>query len=98
MEEIKPKTPESLPLDVTNEFLNLDIFEFSSFLRTVRKEPSLSIKVDWKDANTGRRLKAFVEDMNALGKQKRIVTIRATEEQKKEEPNVFASGIKWEKV
>ncbi len=32
------------------------------------------------------------------GKRKRFATIRATEEQYKQELNVFASGVKWEKI
>ncbi|MFH1558980.1 MAG: hypothetical protein ABIC19_00465 [Patescibacteria group bacterium] len=89
---------EPAPKDISEEFLNLPWDEFRDFLRTQRKEPSLSITIDWKDVPTARRLKAFLEDLSALGKQKRSATIRATEEQYKQELNVFASGVKWEEV
>lgn len=84
--------------DISAEFINMSVFEFMDFLRTQRKEPALSITIDWKDVPTARRLKAFLENSSALGKQKRSATIRATEEQYKQELNVFASGVKWEKV
>lgn len=89
---------EPIPKDISAEFLSLSASEFMDFLRTQRKEPVLSIVVDWKDVSTARRLKAFLEDFSALGKQKRSATIRATEEQHDQEMNVFASGVKWEKV
>lgn len=89
---------EPIPKDISTEFLSMNVFEFLDFLRTQRKEPSLSITIDWKDVSSARRLKAFIEDFSALGKQKRSATIRATEEQYKQELNVFASGVKWEKV
>jgi hypothetical protein len=99
MDTLNQKTEqEPAPKDISAEFLSMDTFEFMDFLHTQRKEPSLSITIDWKDVSTARRLKAFLEDFNALGKQKRSVTIRATEEQYKQELNVFASGVKWEKV
>jgi len=89
---------EPAPKNISAEFLNMSVFEFMDFLRTQRKEPALSITIDWKDVPTARRLKAFLEDSNALGKQKRTATIRATEEQYMQELNVFASGVKREKV
>lgn len=89
---------EPVPKDISAEFLSLSTFEFMDFLRTQRKEPALSIVVDWKDVSTARRLKAFLEDFSALGKQKRSATIRATDEQYNQELNVFASGVKREKV
>ena len=89
---------EPAPKDISAEFLSMEVFEFLDFLRTQRREPALSITIDWKDVPTARRLKAFLEDFSALVKQKRSVTIRATEEQLNQEPNVFASGVKWEKV
>jgi hypothetical protein len=73
-------------------------FEFMDYLRTQREVPALSIIIDWNDLLTARRLKAFLDDPNALGKQKRSATIRATEEQYNQELNVFASGVEWEKV
>lgn len=89
---------EPTPKDISAEFLSMSVFEFMDFLRTQRNEPSLSITIDWQDVWTARRLKAFLEDSDALGKQKRRATIRATEEQYKQELNVFASGVKWEKI
>jgi hypothetical protein len=89
---------ESSPKDISEEFLNMPWHEFHDFLRTLRKEPSLSIIIDWVDVQTARRLKAFLEDFSALSKQKRSVTIIATQEQHDQEMNVFASGVKWEKV
>jgi len=89
---------EPKPKDISDEFLNMDSLEFLSFLRTLRDEPALSITIDWKDVSTARRLKAFLEDFRALGKQKRSATIRATDEQYQQELNVFASGVKREKI
>lgn len=87
------------PKDISQEFLTMDTFEFSDFVRTLRNEPSLSIMIDWKDVPTARRLKAFLEDMRARERgQKRVATIRATEEQYEQELNVFASGVKWERI
>jgi hypothetical protein len=91
------KTPE--PKDISSEFLSMTWSQFDDFLRSQRKEPSLSIKIYWRDVPTARRLKAFLEDFDAISRgQKRFATIRATEEQWRQELNVFASGVKWEKV
>lgn len=89
---------EPTPKDISAEFLSMSVFEFMDFLKTQRKEPALSITIDWRDVWTARRLKAFLEDFDALGKQKRFATIRATDEQYMQELNVFASGVKREKV
>lgn len=89
---------EPLPRDISQEFLSMDVWKFSDFLRTLRQEPALSITIDWVDEGTAKRLKAFLEDYRALGKQKRTATIRATEEQYNQGQNVFASRVKWEKV
>ena len=89
---------EPAPKDISEEFKNLPWHEFHDFLRTLRKEPSLSITIDWVDVPTARRLKAFLEDFSSLSKQKRSATIRATQEQHDQEMNVFASGVKWEKA
>ncbi|MEK7532414.1 MAG: hypothetical protein AAB579_02320 [Patescibacteria group bacterium] len=86
---------EPAPRDISQEFLIMDTFAFLDFLRTMRSEPSLSITIDWKDVPTARRLKAFLESGRG---QKRSATIRATDEQYNQELNVFASGVKWEKV
>ncbi len=99
MESEKPHFErEPAPRDISQEFLSMGVFEFLDFLRTLRNEPALSITIDWKDVSTARRLKAFLEDFSALGKQKRYATIRATDEQYRQELNVFASGVKREKV
>lgn len=89
---------EPAPKDISAEFLNMNSSEFIDFLETQRKEPALSITIDWKGVWTAIRLKAFLEDFSAVGKQKRFAAIRATEEQYKQGLNVFASGVKWEKV
>jgi hypothetical protein len=92
--EIEPK-----PRDVSTEFLQMDTFAFRDFLRSTRNEPLICIKIDWVDEGTAKRLKAFLEDSRAYSwKQKRSATIRATEEQWNQALNVFASGVKWEKV
>ncbi len=87
------------PKDISAEFLSMSSVEFSDFLKSQRKEPTLSIEIDWTDVPTARRLKAFLEDSRAYDwKQKRSAKIRATEEQYKQELNVFASGVLWQKV
>lgn len=80
--------------DISNEFLTKDIFEFSEYLRTLRKEPALSITIDWKDQPTALRLKSFLES-NKPTSQKRFASIRATLAQKMQAPNAFASRVKW---
>ena len=90
---------ETIPKDISSEFLSMAAIDFLEFLFTQSQEKALSIVVDWKDANTARRLKAFLEDPGALRRgQKRFATIRATEEQYKQELNVFSSRVKWEKI
>lgn len=111
MEAIKPIEQETQPKDISNEFLNLSTSEFLDFLRQHRKEPSLSITISWDDTDdrlsefTLIRLKAFLEDPDALGKQKRYATVKATEEQKNGPilsksncRNAFASRVKWEQT
>ncbi len=88
---------EHQPKDISAEFLSLGVFDFLDFLRSQKNEPSLSITIDWKDVPTARRLKAFLESNKPVG-QKRFAAIRATEEQYKQELNVFASAVKWIKV
>jgi len=97
METIK-STIENKPMlkDISSEFITMDPVEFRAFLRKNRKEPALSIAIDWIDIHTARKLKAFLE--SAKDGQERTATIRATEEQHKQEPNVFESGVKWERV
>ena len=87
------------PKDISDEFMRMGAMEFMEFLRTQRNEPVLSIKIDWAGENKAVRLKAFLEDPDRFKyKQKRTATIRATEEQWKQALNVFASGVKWEKL
>jgi len=77
----------------------MNSIQFLDYLRKLKNEPFLDIKIKWVDVPTARRLKAFLEDGEALSKgQKRSASIRATEEQYGEELNVFASGVKWEKI
>jgi len=97
-------SPEEIPklLDVSKEFLELDTWEFSDYLRTVRKVPELQLSIDLSAVTdktefigTARRLKAFLES-KAAG-QKRTAKIIATEGQRDWEPNVFSSGVEFEK-
>ena len=87
---------ENHPKDISNEFMTMDMMDFLDFLFSQRKEPELSIVIDWQGVNSARRIKSFLES-RAEG-QKRFATIRATEAQHQEEMNVFASGVKWEKI
>lgn len=48
---------EPVPKDISAEFLSMSVSEFMDFLRTQRKEPSLSITIDWKDVPRARRLR-----------------------------------------
>ena len=102
MENLQPKEgqeKEPTPKDISSEFLKMAVWEFLAFLRTQRKEPSLSIIIDWQEEQAARRLKGFLEDSEAIQKgQKRRAAIRATEEQYRKALNVFASGVKWIKV
>jgi len=85
--------------DISQEFQNMSVMEFLDFLKTLRDEPALSIAVDWSGPGHAKRLKAFLEDMRAKSRgQKRAATIRATEDEYEQALNVFASGVKWEKV
>ncbi|MHB9019755.1 MAG: hypothetical protein ACYC3G_02685 [Minisyncoccota bacterium] len=92
------KEKEPTPKDISAEFLKMESFDFLDLLETLENEPALSIKIDWVDIWTARRLKAFLEDHSTRGNQKRSVTIRATKEQYEQELNVFASGVKWEEI
>lgn len=91
---------EPTPRDISREFQDMDAIEFIIFSDTLRDEPSLSIVIDWPGLDRAKRLKAFLEDSRALRRgQKRIATIRCTEKQRDlEAENVFASGVKFEKV
>lgn len=109
----QPKTEsekkESPLKDITQEFLNLSTMAFLDFLRTQKKEPALSITIDWDD-QLGEtiliRLKAFLEDSDVFEwGQKRSAVVRATEEQKNglvlgksNCRNAFASRVQWEKI
>lgn len=89
---------ESIPKDVSTEFLSMGARDFSNFLRTQKEQDALSIKINWVDVMTARRVKAFLEDRVTCPDQKRFATIRATKEQKMQEPNVFSSGVEWEEI
>ena len=92
---------EPAPRDISSEFLNMTVFDFVEFLRKHRDEPSISITVDWTDSVRAKRLKAFLDDFSSTTRgngQKRSATIRATKEQHDHEQNIFASGVKWERV
>ncbi len=100
---------EPIPKDISSEFLNMTVAEFLDFLRTQRKEPALSITIDWNDGMSEFipiRLKAFLEDPDCFTwKQKRSAAIKATEEQKNgsilslsNSRNAFASRVKFIKI
>ena len=92
---------ESKALDVTDNFKTMDVFEFSDFLHSKSKEPSLKISYGLtgadNEADHMARLKGFL-DGAAKYQQKRFVTVTATEEEYNKYGNVFASGAKWEKI
>lgn len=107
----KKSAPEQEPAakDISNEFLSMNSTEFLNFLRVQRREPALSITLDWSDnlsEITMIRLKAFLDDPDKFTwKQKRSAKVRATETQrnnpilsKPDCRNAFASGVKWEKI
>lgn len=98
-----------VPKDITPEFLNMPAMKFLDFLKTQKREQSLSITIEWNDKMSEFmliRLKAFLEDSAIFTwKQKRQAVIRATEEQKNgpilnssNSRNAFASGVKWKKI
>jgi hypothetical protein len=92
---------EPAPKDISAEFLTMTVYDFIEFLRSHKDEPAISITVDWTDTVRAKRLKAFLEDFSSTIRssgQKRLVTIRATKEQHDQDPNVFASGVRWEKI
>jgi hypothetical protein len=90
---------EPQPKNISKEFLQMDSSEFRKFIRSQKNEPSLHIEIDWVDASTARKIKAFLEDSNAYKRnQKRTATIRATEEQRNQEINVFESGVEWKQI
>lgn len=51
---------ESLPKDISNDFMTMSAMDFLDFLRNQRKEPELSITIDWQGVNSARRL-TFLE-------------------------------------
>lgn len=101
----KPQSREKQSRDVTAEFMNPDVnFSFHSFLRSVRSEPLLEIHADLTEIEDqtkfvfiARRAKAFLEATKPEGQQ-RNATIRCTKSQMMWEPNVFSSGVEWEKA
>ena len=68
LESSLEKQETSQPRDITEEFLSMNSIQFMDFLRQVRREPALSIVIDWDDDDhrlteiTLTRLKAFLED------------------------------------
>lgn len=92
-------------IDVTDKFIHIESSLFLEHLRSLRKEPSLSIKIVWDDnmtEDTLTKLKAFIE--GARG-QKRDATIVSTREQRDgpiltspNSINAFMSGVKWEEI
>lgn len=100
METEKPRLEnESGPRDISAEFMSMSFSQFNDFLRSLRREPALAIKVDWCGVAKAIQLKGFLEDSDALRRgQKRTAVIRATEAEHKQALNVFVSGVKWERV
>ena len=100
-----PQSLENQGRDVTAEFMNPDDnFNFHSFLRSVRSEPLLKIRADLTETKDqrefvfiARRAKAFLEATKPEGQQ-RNAFIRCTKSQMAWEPNVFSSGVEWEKA
>jgi hypothetical protein len=71
-------------------------FLIDDYLRGLRREPSLTLTMDWRGLAWARWTKAFLENGDALMRgQKRTATIRCTEQEKNEAANIFASGVKW---
>lgn len=88
---------ERAPRDVSREFLSMRYSQFEDFVRKeCQNDKAISICFDWVDVSMAIRAKAFLED-SSIEKEK-FATIRATQEQHDQEMNVFASGVKWEKV
>ena len=81
------------PRDLSSEFSTMDRHEFENLVRKLKDIPELKIVTDWTNKYDARYLKAFVE--RAGDGQKRSASIRATKEQKNQEPNVFGSGVEW---
>lgn len=99
------KHNESMPqeVDLSQEFITLEVMEFLEKEHQLRKVPVLSINVDLSDIedknefiSRARRLKAFLESNNKG--QERNVTVRAKREQKQWEVNAFMSGVKFEPI
>lgn len=94
------------PLDISDEIAKIldnpnvspeqkdeDVY---GYIRSLKNEPSLSLIMDWRGLQFARWAKEFVGDTGASVRgQKRIASIRCTEDQKNEAANVFASGVKW---
>ena len=83
--------------DVGEQFNSLEFSEFISFLRErLKQDPSLrfSIEADWHSLEKTRSAKALFDQ---YGSRLHIdsITIRATREQHEEDPNAFASGVRW---
>ncbi len=57
----KPKSLETQPKDVSNEFLRMEWLEFSKFLKNLRGEKYLTIDVSWPGPGKTFSLKAFLE-------------------------------------
>ena len=80
------------PKNITDEFLQMDVFDFEDFVETLGNQP-LIIQIDWLGIDKARKLKAYASQYLNLK-----ATIRATEKQHEEGWNVFNSGVHWEKI
>jgi hypothetical protein len=101
-----PRSPESKhdQVDVSNEFMRLDLLQFHEFIRALRSGLKLRIEVDLSNitdkkefVDKTRRLKAFCEGGDWQG-QNREVVVHGRRSQKNWEPNVFTSSVQFEAV
>ena len=103
MEEFEKKLPqEKIGKDITAEFMSLDPVDFVDFLRGLRSEVSLIIKLDLTGINDQeqfiwlvRRAKVFMEKPK---NQERKASVRCTRTQMDWDDNAFQSGVVWEEV
>src|SRR4051812_39347999 len=92
------ENPRSGTEDISEDFLNLSPSDFTQLLRKLRNKAELivvadlSFITDQNEFKTKARLaKAFLESSPSY--QIRKVSLKATPEQVKWEPNVFSSGV-----
>ncbi len=95
-----------IPKDISSDIIKIidapeeDVvprtFIIADYLRDLRREPALTLTMDWHGLAWARWAKAFLENGDALMRgQERTATIRCTEQERNEAANIFASGVKW---